>query len=451
MASARSTPTPLASAALTRGESVTVVRVGSKRRVCYVFDTSASNHDLALRYRVTIDGKLMSTPGDSPRVLDAKSRKIDVLAAPGSKVALLLNSDVHPAFRRHPVYAVQVADNDVLVRIKERKGRIGHESAVLRPPNRQEGATPGKLVDVYDASLTGDIWMGISTLYTEEEADRMLADDTDATVRAAVRQIFRGLPANELVVRFPASDSAPGLTLRLRFGESDNVRENTCCCPLLTGVLPRTHPRTYAALLSEARAAYITELHVTSGWRPMLGSIVHRAGLGLDINYAESANGNVLINRAALTDPKAKRNDNVSEREQQLYVEYEEAKEVATEQTNAYSRAKKQLEINRDPKETERLQKIFDSAETQKNEAERRKIIAEKEWDKERDRHEHHLIRTLRGKLSHNKSVTQVLDPWYMDTNTRDNIPAVPNEHKSKNEVTHNNHLHVTIGDPKIL
>ncbi|HZV64446.1 MAG TPA: hypothetical protein VFG03_06010, partial [Telluria sp.] len=260
---------PAGSGVLSEPGTLTVVKVRRKRMVCYEFDTGATSGDLALRYLVVIDGSVVRTNDDMPRTLGARNRKITVAVDAGSKVGLFLNSDVHPDFRRHPVYAVQVGENDVHVTITERKGRIGHESAELGLPDRQ------KLVDVYTAALTGDIWMKISNLYAEHEADAMLPADTDATVRDAVRRIYKGLSSRELVVQFPASDSAPKQTLRVRFDEADNVLENTTHCPLLTGVLPRVHPRAYAALLTEARASGVTTLRVTSGWRPMLGSIAH--------------------------------------------------------------------------------------------------------------------------------------------------------------------------------
>lgn len=446
-----STTPAVAHSTLTKGGSLTVVRVGRKCSVSYEFDTSATNRDLALRYRVIIDGKLMPTEADSPRVLDAKGRKIKFLVDPGSRVALFLNSDVHPDFRRHPVYAVTVGENDVQIKITERKGRKNHKFAVLNDPYRQKDPTTGKLVDKYNAELTGDIWMDISNLYTEDEADAMLPEDTDAAVRDAVRRIYRGLPSNELVVTFPASETALKLTLRVRFDEPDNVLENTCYCPLLTSVLPRTHPCAYAALLTEAHAAQVTALRVTSGWRPMLGSIAHRAGLGLDINYAESATKSVKINRASLTNAKLKRNDNVSEREQVLYAEYQQAKNAAAARGEEFVRAKKTVEVNRDPKESARFQALLDIGKSKKDDADKIKAVAAKAWNGERDRNEHSLIRTLRSKLDHNKSIKQVLDPWYMNTNTQGGTPAVPNEHRSANEKTHNNHLHITITDPKIL
>ena len=343
---------PAALCTLSEAGTLTIVTVKRKCTVCYEFDTSATNRDLALRYLVVIDGNVVQTNGDRPLALDANNRKIMVAVDPGSKVALFLNSDVHPDFRRHPVYAVQVGENDVHVKITERMGRISHESSMLPAPNQRKGSNPDKLVDAYSAALTGDIWMEISNLYTEDEADATLPADTNTTVRAAVRRIYQGLPSKELVVQFPASDSEPKHTLRLRFDEPDNVLENTTHCPLLTGVLPRTHPRAYAALLTEARASGVTELRVTSGWRPMLGSIAHRAGLGLDINYAESATERVQINRASLTNAKLKHNDNVSEREQMLYAEYEQAKKEAEDKEKDRKAAQDQLAHNRDSSAT---------------------------------------------------------------------------------------------------
>jgi hypothetical protein len=400
--------TAAACCTLSEAGTVTIVKVRRKCTVCYEFDTTATSADLALRYLVVVDGSVVRTNGDKALALDGNNRKIMIAVDPGSKVALFLNSDAHPDFRRKPVYAVQVGENDVHVKITERKGRIGHESSVLPAPNRQRAPGSDKLVDVYDAALTGDIWMSISNLYTENEADAMLPEDTDNTVRAAVRRIYKGLPSQELVIQFPASDSSPKHTLRLRFDEPDNVLENTTHCPLLTGILPRTHPRAYAALLTEARAAGVTMLRVTSGWRPMLGSIVHRAGLGLDINYAESETQRVDINRASLSDANAKRNENVSGREQVLYAEYEQAKEVLAKRTAQFAGAQKQLAATRDPKDMARFQELANTAKVQADDSKAVMDAAEYEWNRERDLHEPKLIRTLRGKLTHNASINKL-------------------------------------------
>ena len=429
----------------------TTVRLSGMRKITYQFDTSATNADLALRYLVAINGRVMQTDDGKPHVLSAKQRQIVVTVARGSKVELYLNSDVHPDFRRYPVYAVVAEDYDVEVHITEKKGRgETHLKGQLGQPCGSRSAD-GSRADIYKTSLTGDIWTLVSNLYTAAEADAMLPADTPPTIRAAVRRIYTGLPSPELVVEFPASDSAPKLTLRVRFDEAQNVRENTAYVSEVRGVLTRTHPRAYAALLAEAGAVGITEMRVTSGWRPMLGSIVHRAGLGLDINYAERGKEHVRINRAVLTSTKATPDENVSRKEQELYAEYEQTKAETKARKQELENAKGALSRSMGRDDIERSQNAVRAAKLRFDDAETHEASAKKAWDGERNKNESSLIRTLREKLHQNKSVDQVLDPWYIDINTKSGAPPVPNEQRSQNEKIHKNHLHITVSDPKIL
>lgn len=430
----------------------TTVAIGPKRTVTYHIDTSASKADLALRYRIIVNGRVLPTNGDKPAALTAANRKIMVAVDSGSKVGLYLNSDVHPDFRRSPVYTVLVGTSDVEVFITEKLGRGERNlcGSVGAPSQRRTAA--GAVVDVYRAFLTGDTWALISNCYSADEADAMLPADCTPTIRAAVLEIYTGLRALELVVRFPASEGQPRHTMRVRFDAAQNVQENTTRLNQLSDVLCRAHPRAYAALLAEAYAVGITEMRVTSGWRPMLGSIAHRAGLGLDINYAESGTTRVYINRAALTNTRLQPTENVSARERTLYVEYEQAKAED-------ARAQQELKL------AERLQSTnFDNkndiehAADNLREAHARNVLTngklmatKRAWGAERDRNESSLISALRGKLHRNASIDQVLDPWYIDINTRSSAPPMPNEQLNANEKTHNNHLHITVGEPKIL
>jgi hypothetical protein len=429
--------TPAASCTLTKEGTLTVVPVKRKFTVTYEFNTNASNADLALRYLVLVNGNVIQANGGRPRALDGRNRKIVVAVDPGSKVALILNSDVHPNFRRNPVYAVQVNDCDARVIITERRGRLGHESSTLRLSTPRTCPETGARIDEYQAALTGDVWMAISTLYTEAEADAMLPADIDPIVRFAVRRIYRGLQTNELLVQFPASEAGPAFIMSVKFDTPNNVLENTTHCDPLSGVLPRTHPCAYAALLAEASMCRITAMRVTSGWRPMLGSIIHRAGLGLDINYAERGSQHVTINRTSLTDVRGRRNENVSAREQELYAEYERAKEDYEAKKRAVNAARNGEEKN--------------AADKQAKEADKIQEAAKDAWNKERNQHEPELIRSLREGLSHNSSISQILDPWYIDINTRSHAAPVPNEYRSSNEKLHGNHLHITVSDPQII
>jgi hypothetical protein len=405
--------------------TVTTVALGGCRKVCYEFDTSATKADLALPYRVSLNGKVQEAAGTLGG-LTAANRKITLLAAPGDKIALFLNSDVHPDFRRHPVYAVQVGDNDVLVKIIEQAGQkhqvrpeVGR--AAYRPPNRPGGPP----VDFYSAGLTGDIWKLISHKYSEVEANAFLPPETTPAVRQAVRAIYAGLRENSVLVKIPVSDSAPKLELRVRFAEAENARANVTACSLLDDVLPRTHPCAFASLFTEACNAGITDMLVTSCWRPMLGSIAHRAGLGIDVIHIANATQKVRINRVGLTGMG--KNENVSEAERKLYAEYLAERERFKGTTSK------------------------DKAPVEKGADARRETEARDSWEKERNRNEPKLLSGLRNGLCRHPSIKQVFDPWYMEVNTADQNVPLANEQRTKNEQLHAHHLHVTVREPKIL
>ena len=423
---------PAATGTLTASTSLTTVNVSARRKVRYVFDTSATKRDLALPYRVSIDGTVQEA-APNLRKLSGSKRSIELLVAPGARVALFLNSDVHPDFRREPVYALQVGEHDVEVLIKEKPGRIGHARAVVGTSVTRQTGQPGeRAVDCYKALLTGDIWMQISHLYTAAQADAILPPETPPPVRVAVRAIYSGLPAAQLLVQFPASDGAPAHALRVAFADSENARANITYCSLLKDVLPRTHPAAFAALLSEAHKAGVTEVHVTSCWRPMLGSIAHRAGLGLDIVYVANASQTVRINRVGLIGAGG-RNPNIRAREKQLYDELI----LAEQQARAIS--------------GERIATQTESTQKEKIEKINKERLARARWNDERNLNEPKLMQELRQQLQKNPSVKQVFDPWYMEADTRDQSPQTANEQLSKNETIHADHLHLTLNDPQIL
>ena len=421
---------PAATGTLTASTSLTTVNVSARRKVRYVFDTSATKRDLALPYRISIDGKVQEA-APNLRKLSGSKRSIELLVAPGARVALFLNSDVHPDFRREPVYALQVGEHDVEVLIKEKQGRISHARAEVGTSVTRQAGQPGeRAVDCYKALLTGDIWMQISHLYTAAQADAILPPETPPPVRVAVRAIYSGLPAAQLLVQFPASDTTPAHALRVAFADSENAHANITYCSLLNDVLPRTHPAAFAALLSEAYKAGVTEVHVTSCWRPMLGSIAHRAGLGLDIVYIANASQTVRINRIGLTGAGGM-NPNVTTQEKQRYDEFMAARQGAREISAA--------PIGTNAELIEKTQKVSNAMEAQEN------------WNAERNLHEPVLMKELRQQLQKNPSITQVFDPWYMEVNTHDQNPQVANEQLSSNEKLHANHLHVTVSEPEIL
>jgi len=309
-----------------------------------------------------------------------------------------------------------------------------------------------------DASCTLSPEGAVTTVLVGAKCRLTYEFDTKATHAGLVLPYVVSLDGQVLpehVVNFPASDAAPRLTLRVEFRAEmqENVRLNTTHCPWLTGILPRTHPCAFAALLTEAHAAGVTSVAVTSGWRPSFGSIAHRAGLGLDITYLEGGEKRAFLNRAFLIKAGAPRNGNVSEREKTLWRDYQEVKKVLATAEKERDAAQKRLNKNRDPEKASQLEQGLADAKKHALALKERETKAQEEWDKERNRNEPELIRKLRDRLGLNKSVKQLFDPWYMDVNTVDNIPAAPNEQReaNANERTHNNHLHITVLEPKIL
>lgn len=418
-----------ATCTLTPGGAVVDVPVQDVRRVVYTFDTSATRADLALPYAVAIDGQCGPQYAEHAQVVRGHPKKITVMAPAGSTVALCLNSDAHPRHRQQPVYAVRVDAHDVRVNIKEVTGRnISHLRPVVGEPRWCAARESGQRERVYDAALTGDIWLAISHNYTADEADAMLASTLTPDVKAAVLRIYAGL--SEPCLRVEAGDAA--LTVRLLAEMQSNARANTTHCNWLSDIVTRTHPFAFAALIQEALAAGVTEVRVVSAWRPCLGSIGHRAGLGLDINYIESHRHAIRVNRAALTSARPLPDASVTEKERGLY--------------SRFLGAKKALDMVLRAKKGE-----HGADGTKRREAELDAARASKEWEEEMLANQPHLMSSFREHLGTSELVTQILDPWYVDMNTHDRIAPKVNTQLSPDEKLHNNHLHLTIREPGIF
>lgn len=71
-------------------------------------------------------------------------------------------------------------------------------------------------------------------------------------------------------------------------------------------------------------------------------------------------------------------------------------------------------------------------------------------WENELKKNEPPLIRQVREGLRTHSAVKQILDPWYIDLNTRDAKSLSANAQRSGNEKLHKDHLHITIWEPKI-
>jgi hypothetical protein len=445
-----------------------------KRKVSFkfVFTTSSS---LTLPYVVAINGVVQTV-----NPLTVKSGgTFSVEAAPGSTVSLYLNSDASSGRRKSPVYGITPRERDVHVTITEKKGK--HSDPAVPVFKKTEGPA-NKKVDYYTAPLTGDIWMQVSYEFTEDDAKNILPATTHAAIRTAVLSIYRKeLTQNSLSVTLPIEGTvAPGAPntkkITLSFSDSENPNQNITAFSLRKDGLPRVHPKAFLALFEAARTAGVKTIALSSNWRPLLGSIAHRSGLGVDVNSIEDATQQIQVNRKELRTGQPDL-PWVSAKEKQLFEKYEADKKTAKDAAAALKKAETELtaankvlaaakvakaKAKNDPvklqaataAETAATQAQLAAANKKQaalaavTTANSTRGTAKSTWNTELDANEPATMRAFRNALASHAMVHQVFDPWYMDANTRDNVAATANEQCTDNETLHSHHLHVTIYDP---
>jgi hypothetical protein len=428
-------------------ENIRDVKVRTKIKVTYIFEIVSADN-LSIPYAVSINGSSHEKFKNKPaRVSGAKGKIVIADVEPGQKVALFLNSDAHPAYRKNPVYLVVPESHDVIINIKEKMGKNNGTDELIKQSAKNSEVVE---VDYYEAPLTGDIWQKISHKYSLQEVESLIPIGTNEIVAAAVKKIYSGLASPSLNMRVLAKD--PNInekTISIIFVDGDNPRNNIKNgYELLSEGLTRVHPAGYAAIFSAAVEAGVEKVVLTSAWRPMLGSIAHRAGLGLDVSFI----GNARIDRAELRKKNAVHTTNVSEQEKNLLRVLETAK---TQQASAkHDVLAANLEIKKavgEPAKIISAKEKLKTATEASEAADQKRKDAEIAWNAERDRNEPDEVRLFRASLLKCKSVAQVFDPWFMDQDTRDNVAPMPNLQINKNEGLHASHLHITVYEPKIL
>jgi hypothetical protein len=299
--------------------------------------------------------------------------------------------------------------------------------------------------------------MKVSHKYTADEVASLVPAERSTEVLDAVKSIYSGLPSASLTIAIPAREGKTASTLKVTFEDSSNPKDNIVGYALLTEGVNRVHPGGYVALFSAAIEANVSSINVTSCWRPLLGSIAHRAGLGLDVNYV----GANRMNRKELRAPKGngKDGDNVSDLEVTLFQKYESALKENQDATKAQKAARLAvLNAKGDPNALVEAKKKLKDAESAAQVTEENEVNSRKAWDDERGHQEPHTVQRFRASLLKCACVFQLYDPWLMDNNTRDGVDPTPNMQRptpsgkgQSNEELHANHLHVTVHEPKIL
>lgn len=440
----------------------TPVQVVPPRKITYVI-TAASSSSLSIPYAVAVDGKALPAYAKKPGRVRGANGQVTVTVKQGQSVSLYLNSDAHPDFRTNPVYQVTAGPRDAIVRITEKPGKHPDTDTPVKQVDPDPKKEAAKAADTYAAALTGDIWMKVSHRYTEAEVDALMPAGTTAEVLAAIKRIYSGLPSATLNVTVPAKGQQAAKSLKVTFIDSNNPKDNIVSYSLLKDGLTRVHPGGFAALLNAALEQDIPSLQVTSCWRPMLGSIAHRAGLGLDVDYVGSTHMNRQELRRAFEGKKPTKQgdgddaDGVSDAEVVAFGAYEEAivdAKAAKADLAKAEAALKAAEKTKDPAKIAEAQTKFDEAESALSDASKAENKTRDAWNKERDAAEPAAARLFRTSLLKCSCVRQLFDPWVMDENTKDANAPMPNMQRgssTSNERLHAHHLHITVHEPKIL
>src|SRR6218665_510942 len=448
-----------------------------KRKVTFKFDLTVDKK-LSLPYAIAVNGVVVEHAAKPGMLRQALGHECSIMADAGSTVSLYLNSDAHPSHRKNPVYGVTPTERDIFVRITEKTGKLS-DTAV--PAFKKTEGPKGQEVDYYTASLTGDIWMKVSYKYTEADAKGHLPVTTDTGIRNAVLSIYREeLKQQSLTVTCAAQGESTSQTITVTFEDATNPKSNIKDFSLLRDGLPRVHPKGFLALFEAARAASLKKMTISSNWRPLLGSIAHRSGLGVDVAVLEDATQEIAVNRQELRDSKKKDVPWVSEKEKVLFGKYETArKESSTASANVTKAEKALVAANKaiaaankekaKAKNNEALLKAATDKQTQALAAKEAALKALESakattqtavtqvgttrtaWKTEVDATAPEGMTSFREALLGHALVSQVLDPWYMDINTRDKQAPLLNEQRSKNETLHAHHLHITVSEPNIL
>lgn len=451
-------------------KNITDVPIIPQRRVTYVFHTIADN--VTIPYAIAVNGAVIVGFESRPKSIKGAGGRLSLTVDQGSIVELYLNSDANPDYRKNPVYKITVGERDIQIDITEKMGKHADADTptlVPAPTKDKNGkALPDATLDKYTAPLTGDIWMKVSHKYSSAEAEALIPVDTSAEVKAAVKKIYEGLSAGTLTIAIPATKGEPASSIVATFVDSDNPRQNITKYSLLSDGLTRVHPAGYAALLSAARDNKVTSLRVTSCWRPMMGSIAHRAGLGLDVAVL---NG-ITLNRQELRQYAKKGtgnhndNDNVTDAEVKAFKDYEDAlvaqkKAQANATTATHKASLLKASLGKIPKtDTAKIElRKKEITEAEKSEKEAKKAAEESTeesskkktaWDTERNAHEPTIVHGYRISLIKCACIGQLLDPWMMDIDGQGGNSAASNAQVTDNERLHAHHLHITVRESKI-
>ncbi|PRX22421.1 hypothetical protein B0G75_12727 [Paraburkholderia sp. BL18I3N2] len=287
----------------------------------------------------------------STNVLHDGARKVHALPAihiphDVHRIALHIANDAFHYNRKFQLFAWTVPDvAHSKVHIYEMrsdlKGRFSSVNNITSPADNSLVQKPA-VTDEYYGYLDGDLWLNISHEFTDQDITRLCPPETlsrnvlagalqqttpvGSIASAGATQTGTGIVASSteqvhidwLVALAPLYASGNGsrsmasftveitiLNITLIFSARALANAiNTSAHTTVQEALRRTSPRTFAAILKAAWRLHINTVSLSSSWRPMLGSRLHKMGLGLDVTKIEDSAEHVTftIHNSATTD-----------------------------------------------------------------------------------------------------------------------------------------------------
>lgn len=390
-----------------------------------------------LPYAISIDGVVLPAFAEKPYQTEQKEPTIAIkFVKAGQKVALYLGSDAKTKLRNTPLFEVTAGQHDINVVIQETAGKHAADTTV-----KLKSSDKDKKVDTYTGTLSGDLWMKISQKFSAADVDAELPADALPELKDAIKKIYSGQFDSLDPLDLKVIVDKKSIFLSWQSAAFNNCRQNIPQVDVVNDVIPRVNPKTYYAALRAAQLCQLDGLEISSGWRPMVGSVLHRIGVGLDVAQLQKDKKPQDIERPFKPEEKALRD----EAEAKAKMSKEKADEL------------KKLKTAK-PKEGEKppTAEEIKQAETELQAAQKAEEAAHKkhlEYIRETDPKS---MSAYRAELAGMKTlVRQLFDPWKMDSNTTDDEPATDNtkiddvQNKS-NEWLHRNHLHITVTDVEL-
>jgi hypothetical protein len=382
-------------------------KVEKKITVTYVIKptgTKSSKSLAGLPYAIAIDGVCPPEFKDKPGKAVGPIPTITVKGvAVGKSVSLFLGSDAKAVYRQKAIYKVIAGENNIKVTVQEKHG-INAKDTDIPTLTKSENGT-----DIYSAHLTGDIWLSFSHKFTSNEVDGLVPESLSVLAKEAVKKIYDGKFDAGAGTYLSVAFEHP---LKIKWSTSANVKENVSKYDERADVHTRVNPRTYAALIQAAEMAKLDQIDLSSGWRPMLGSVLHRIGLGLDVAVITKDKKTTSVSRTSA----AKRELARAEKE------LKDANKSSPRDPAKVAAAKSKVTALKSALPT-KLKKEAEDTDPSDFAAYRKELASSQDI------------------------VKQIFDPWKMDVDATDKTDATANVLTSGNETLHATHLHITAVD----